>query len=165
MAYKSYFPSALGLITLTSNGKELTGLYFEGQKFAPNFKEHLEAPLEIFTKTKVYLVEYFNGNKPSFSLPLKPQGTDFQKLVWSSLITIPYGTTTTYGEIARQVALKLGKSKMSAQAVGSAIAHNPICIVIPCDRVLGQKQKMVGFVAGIERKEWLLRHEKTSIIV
>ena len=85
MAYKSYFPSALGLITLTSNGKELTGLYFEGQKFAPNFEEYLEAPLEIFTKTKVYLVEYFNGNKPSFSLPLKPQGTDFQKLVWSSL--------------------------------------------------------------------------------
>ena len=87
MAYKSYFPSALGLITLTSNGKELTGLYFEGQKFAPNFEEYLEAPLEIFTKTKVYLVEHFNGNKPSFSLPLKPQGTDFQKLVWSSLIT------------------------------------------------------------------------------
>ena len=110
-------------------------------------------------------MEYFNGNKPSFSLPLKPQGTDFQKLVWSSLITIPYGTTTTYGEIAKKVALKLGKSKMSAQAVGSAIAHNPICIVIPCHRVLGQKQKMVGFVAGIERKEWLLRHEKTSIIV
>ena len=144
MAYKSYFPSALGLITLTSNGKELTGLYFEGQKFAPNFEEYLEAPLEIFTKTKVYLVEHFNGNKPSFSLPLKPQGTYFQKLVWSSLITI---------------ALKLGKSKMSAQAVGSAIAHNPICIVIPCHRVLGQKQKMVGFAAGIERKEWLLRHE------
>ncbi|MCI7774114.1 MAG: methylated-DNA--[protein]-cysteine S-methyltransferase, partial [Succinivibrio sp.] len=89
----------------------------------------------------------------------KPQGTDFQKLVWSSLITIPYGTTTTYGEIAKKVALKLGKSKMSAQAVGSAIAHNPICIVIPCHRVLGQKQKMVGFAAGIERKEWLLRHE------
>lgn len=81
MAYKSYFPSALGLITLTSNGKELTGLYFEGQKFAPNFEEYLEAPLEIFTKTKVYLVEHFNGNKPSFSLPLKPQGTDFQKLL------------------------------------------------------------------------------------
>ena len=113
----------------------------------------------IRDRAKVWLDGYFSGNPAELSFPLNPHGTSFQKQVWEILLTVPYGKTTTYGAIAREIALRTGKEKMSAQAVGQAVGANPISILIPCHRVVGANGKLTGYAGGLDKKEWLLRHE------
>ena len=106
------------------------------------------------------LQEYFQGKRTRFTFPLRLDGTDFQKAVWQELLGIPYGQTRTYGNIAREMARITGKEKMSAQAVGQAVGSNPISIIIPCHRVVGERGKLTGYAWGIDKKLWLLRHEE-----
>ena len=103
---------------------------------------------------------YFQGKQPDFFPALHMQGTPFQKLVWELLLQIPYGETITYGELAGQIAAQLGRTSMSAQAVGGAVGHNKISILIPCHRVVGRDQSLTGYAGGLERKKWLLELEK-----
>ena len=164
MLYKSTYNSPLGKITLASDGKNLIGLWIEGQKyFLSSIKSELkEQPdLEIFTKTTNWLDRYFKNKKPGISeIPLAPNGTTFQKAVWEILCKIPYGKTTTYGEIAQEIAKQKGLKKMSAQAVGGAVGHNPISIIIPCHRVIGSNGNLTGYAGGIDKKIKLLKLEK-----
>ena len=163
MYYSTSFQSPIGELLIVSNPSSLVGIWFYGQKyFAKNLSS---APIaknncEILQNTKQLLTQYFKNQKPNFhALPLSPQGTDFQKTVWSTLLTIPYGKITTYGSIAKQVAQQLNKPQISAQAIGNAVAHNPISIVIPCHRVLNFKGEMTGYAGGIDKKQYLLQLE------
>lgn len=164
MLYKSTYNSPLGKITLASDGKNLIGLWIEGQKyFLSSIKSELkeQSDLEIFTKTTNWLDRYFQNKKPEISeIPLAPRGTEFQKAVWEILCKIPYGQTTTYGKIAQQIAKQFGKEKMSAQAVGGAVGHNPVSIIIPCHRVIGSNENLTGYAGGIDKKIKLLKLEK-----
>lgn len=157
MFYKTTYNSPLGEITLCSDGTNLVGVWFNGQKyFAATVKEtHTNDTLALFTDVKNWLDRYFAGKKPEISeLPLAPAGNEFRQAVWKILCEIPYGQTTTYGEIAKQ----LGKPK-SAQAVGGAVGHNPISIIIPCHRVVGKNGSLTGYAGGIDKKIKLLKHE------
>ena len=160
-----HYSSPLGGITLASDGKALTGLWFDEQKYFPNklVKERNEADLPIFTQTCNWLDIYFRGKEPVFTPPLNPQTTTFRKAVCDILLTIPYGQTITYGEIARILAEQQGVERMSAQAVGNAIGHNPISIVVPCHRVLGANGSLTGYSGGLDRKIKLLKLEKYKI--
>ena len=163
--YKSIFLSPIGKIILTCDQScdNLTGLYFDGQKYLPNWFKNLEIKddLKIFQDVKRQLSLYFNGKSPDFaSICLKPKGTSFQIMVWNVLLSVDYGKTITYGEIANIVAKKLGRPKMSARAVGYAVGHNPISIIIPCHRVLGKNQQLTGYAGGIAKKQFLLNLEK-----
>lgn len=164
MLYKSTYNSPLGKITLASDGKNLIGLWIEGQKyFLSSIKSELkeQSDLEIFTKTTNWLDRYFAGENPKLAeLQLAPNGTTFQKAVWEFLCKIPYGQTSTYGKIAQQIAKQFGKEKMSAQAVGGAVGHNPISIIIPCHRVIGSNGNLTGYAGGIDKKTKLLKLEK-----
>ena len=150
------YHSPIGPLWLTTSGEALTGLWMHpAEGTAPDGAD------PVLQKTKRWLDCYFLGKHPSLDqLPLSPAGTDFQRLVWEILLTIPYGATRTYGDIAREAAARLGKEKMSAQAVGGAVGHNPISIIIPCHRVIGAKGALTGYAGGLEKKEWLLRHEE-----
>ena len=118
---------------------------------------------ELIRRTYKQFVEYLDGKRKVFDLPLSLKGTDFQKQVWQALRDIPYGETTTYGEIAQKMAVKLNKPGMSAQAVGGAVGHNPISIIIPCHRVVGSNGSLTGYAGGIDKKMWLLRHEGANM--
>ena len=142
----------MGDLTLVSDGLSLTGLRFGGQEIK-------DAALPVFADTCRWLDIYFTGRDPGFLPQLAPEGTPFRREVWNLLLTIPYGETTSYGALAAKIAYKLGKDKMSAQAIGGAVGHNPIPIIIPCHRVIAADGSIGGFSAGIERKAWLLRHE------
>ena len=163
MYYSTTYPSPLGLITIASTEDALVGLWIEGQKyFIGSLKEPLtECPdLPILIQARQWLDRYFAGEKPSLTeLKLAPIGSDFRQRVWSILCQIPYGETTTYGEIAAQLAEKRGLARMSAQAVGGAVGHNPISILIPCHRVVGTDGSLTGYAGGIEKKAALLRLE------
>ena len=163
MYYSTTYPSPLGLITIASTEDALVGLWIEGQKyFIGSLKEPLtERPdLPILIQTRQWLDRYFAGEQPSLTeLKLAPIGSDFRQRVWSILCQIPYGETTTYGEIAKQVAAELGRETMSAQAIGGAVGHNPISIIIPCHRVVGTNGSLTGYAGGIDKKIWLLNHE------
>lgn len=163
MIYSTNLPSPLGNILLASDGKNLIGLWLEGQKyFSGTVKEEMteKNDLPIFIDTKKWLEKYFGGQKPSISdLPMSPRGGDFRKAVWEILCNIPYGKLTTYGEIAKEIAAKNGREKMSAQAVGGAVGHNPISIIIPCHRVVGSNGSLTGYAGGIDKKIKLLKHE------
>ncbi len=165
--YKSVYSSPIGNVTMASDGKSLIGLWFEGQKyFAASIKEDLveNNDLEIFNQTKIWLDRYFQGQQPQISeLLLNPIGNSFRQSVWKILREIPYGSTMTYGEIAQIIALENGKQRMSAQAVGGAVGHNPISIIIPCHRVVGANGNLTGYAGGIERKIELLRHEGVKL--
>ena len=165
MNYIHHYVSPLGKITLASNGKALTGLWFDGQKHFPHnlISESTEAELPIFTQTCKWLDTYFTGKQPGFTPPINLQTTPFRKAVYDILFTIPYGQTVTYGEIAHILAERKGIEHMSAQAVGGAVGHNPIGIIIPCHRVVGSDGSLTGYAGGLERKKWLLRHEKIVI--
>lgn len=156
--YRSSYCSPLGTIDLTADEIGLTGLYFEQQKyfFYDRWMEKEERELPVFQETKQWLDVYFSGKEPGFSVSLHLKGTDFQKEVWKILYDIPYGETTTYGEIARQIAEKRGLKTMSAQAVGGAVGHNPVSLIVPCHRVLGAGGQLTGYAGGIERKKQLL---------
>ena len=148
------YESPVGKLLLRSNGEALTGLWI-GQE--------AEAPLEedpVLMKTKQWLDAYFRGERPIMEIPVFLEGTEFQKAVWELLLKIPYGKTCTYGELAAALTARLGKEKMSAQAVGQAVGKNPVSILVPCHRVVGTGGKLTGYAWGIDRKQWLLNHEK-----
>lgn len=153
MDYIQSYTSDLGDITLASDGTYLTGLWFDGQKFdrANLSKNYLEKDLPIFDDVKHWLNIYFSGKEPGFMPPIQVQSTAFRMQVWEILISIPYGQTMTYGEIAKKIS-----NTMSCQAVGQAIGHNPISIIIPCHRVVGTNGSLTGYAGGIERKIKLL---------
>ena len=162
MHYINHYHSPLGTILLAADDTGLTGLWFEGQKyFAQGLdKETEEKELSVFQATRRWLDVYFTGQAPDFQVPLHFQGTTFQKEVWKILLSIPYGETTTYGAIAKQLAAKRGLPHLSAQAVGSAVGHNKISIIVPCHRVIGADGSLTGYAGGIWRKEKLLALEQ-----
>lgn len=154
--YIAHYSSPLGSMTLASDGTALTGLWFNGQKyFADTLKEvqTLNPNLPVFDLTRQWLDIYFSGKEPTFTPPLLLQGSPFRKQVWQLLLEIPYGRTMTYGELARKLQCK------SAQAVGGAVGHNPISIIIPCHRVIGADGSLTGYAGGVERKASLLKLE------
>ena len=143
---------------MESDGTCLTGLRIGGE-VCPGAE--YKGDLEIFCKTERWLEAYFSGTpRPVSQIPVKPEGTPFQRMVWEYLLTVPWGATCTYGGIAREIAPKLGREKMSAQAVGQAVGRNPIWILIPCHRCVGAGGKLTGYAGGLDKKAWLLRHEE-----
>lgn len=162
MHYINHYHSPLGTILLAADDTGLTGLWFEGQKyFAQGLdKETEEKEFSVFQTARRWLDVYFSGQAPDFQVPLHFQGTTFQKEVWKILLSIPYGETTTYGAIAKQLAAKRGLPHLSAQAVGSAVGHNKISIIVPCHRVIGADGSLTGYAGGIWRKEKLLALEQ-----
>ncbi len=156
----NYYDSPLGRLTLASDGNRLTGLWFEEQKYYAENINHQEKDLPVFATTKKWLELYFSGRYPDFIPEIYLKGTDFQKNVWRELLKIPYGQTSTYGEIAQKLAKARGIAHMSAQAVGVAVGHNPISIIIPCHRIIGSKGNLVGYSGGLERKKQLLLLEE-----
>ena len=165
MIYTFDYNSPLGKITMASDGESLLGLWFENQKyFADNIKgESEEKRLEIFDKTSKWLDIYFSGKEPDFTPKIKLTGTPFRKEVAKIMLTIPYGKTMTYGEIAEKIAHQKGIEKMSAQAVGGAVGHNSISIIIACHRVVGANGSLTGYAGGIDKKIELLKLEKADI--
>ena len=165
MEYIHHYMSPLGGITIASDGEALTGLWFDGQKyFEANLSaEHEEKKLEIFDITDKWLDIYFSGKEPDFTPPVSMKTTEFRKKVWKILLTIPYGKTMTYGEIAEKIAKDSGKAKMSAQAVGGAVGHNSISLIIPCHRVVGANGSLTGYAGGIEKKKKLRELEKADM--
>ena len=163
MTYKTHRATPLGPVTLASDGNHITGLWMEGQKYygggLPNGVTEKQ-DLPVFTLAIDWLDRYFAGQKPAISnLPLAPGGSDFRRAVWDILCEIPYGAYTTYGDIAKIMSTRTGRESMSAQAVGGAVGHNPISIIIPCHRVVGAAGSLTGYAGGIDKKVWLLEHE------
>lgn len=165
MQYISHYLSPLGNILLAADDKGLIGLWFEGQKyFALHLdSQHQENETPLLQKTKAWLDLYFSGKEPDFFVPLHFVGSQFQNEVWSILCSIPYGKTTTYGAIAKQLAKKRGQEHMSAQAVGGAVGHNAISILVPCHRVVGSNGSLTGYAGGIDKKIQLLTLEKVNM--
>ncbi len=165
--YSTIHPSPLGQLTLASDGEALVGLWLPGQKYFGATAPGAWAPAEelpVFLEAKAWLDAYFAGEQPEISqLNLSPAGSTFRQMVWEMLREIPYGKTTTYGEIAQKVAARWGKRSMSAQAVGGAVGHNPISLIIPCHRVVGAGGRLTGYAGGLDKKIWLLRHEGVPV--
>lgn len=161
MQSTNHYSSPLGELLLAADDKGLTGVWFVGQKyFAYHLdKDHEDRNLPIFEETRHWLDEYFSGKRPNFTPTLHLVGTDFQIEVWNILRTIPYGKTITYGDIAKLMAKKHGLKSMSAQAVGGAVGHNEISIIVPCHRVIGADGNLTGYAGGIDRKKKLLQLE------
>lgn len=157
----THYPSPLGTLLLAADDQGLTHLALPGQRYQPIFSDTVceKTDLPIFAETRHWLDQYFSGTAPSAFPPLHPQGSTFQLTVWQLLLTIPYGETTTYGAIAREIARMRGLARMSAQAVGGAVGHNPISIIIPCHRVVGTNGSLTGYGGGIDKKIALLSHE------
>lgn len=159
MNYIHVYESLIGRILLTADEHALTGLYFEGEKYAPSFpaaQAHAARP-PVIDDTVRWLNIYFSGRDPGFCVPFSLKGTPFQRSVWRILLSIPYGKTITYGQIAAQLAGPSGR--MSAQAVGGAVGRNPVSILVPCHRVIGADGSLTGYAGGIERKARLLALE------
>ena len=163
MLYSTEFPSPIGKLILAGDGVNLCGLWLEGQKYfmqGINKTPGRAVDLPVFQAAKQWLDRYFAGKKPSpEELPLAPCGSGFRQLVWRCLLQIPYGQVTTYGNIAKEVSAAMGLEHMSAQAVGGAVGHNPISIIIPCHRVVGADGSLTGYAGGIEKKIQLLTLE------
>ena len=166
MMYAYHCSSPLGGITLASDGEALTGLWFDGQQHFPNNLPAYspKAELPIFVQTVKWLDTYFSGKEPDFTPPIRLHTTPFRRAVYNILLTIPYGCTVTYGEIAGILAEQRGIQRMSAQAVGGAVGHNPIAMIIPCHRVIGADGSLTGYAGGLNRKIRLLRLEQTGTI-
>lgn len=167
MIYTTNFDSPVGMITLATADKKLIGLWLGGRNFFEStIEEEMIAndDLEIFLDTRNWLDQYFAGKKPAISdLPLSPSGSEFRKSVWRILCKVPYGEVTTYGKVAEEIAKERGIAKMSAQAIGGALAHNPISIIIPCHRVVGSDGSLIGYAGGIDRKIKLLEYEDVDL--
>ena len=150
---------------MASDGDALIGLWFDGQKYFADVldDEYEERKLPVFDETKRWLDTYFDGKEPEHTPPLRLKTSEFRREVWEIMLTIPYGATMTYGEIAKKIAEKRGMSTMSAQAVGGAVGHNAISIIIPCHRVIGSDGSLTGYAGGIERKLALLKLEGADI--
>lgn len=159
-----YYHSPLGPIMMASDGEALSGLWFVGQKyFADGIEgEYTEKSLPIFDEVIRWLDIYFKGHEPGFTPLILMKTTSFRKAVWEVMLTIPYGKTMTYGEIADVIAKKRNISKMSSQAVGGAVSHNPISLIIPCHRVVGADGSLTGYAGGIDKKRQLLELEKAK---
>jgi methylated-DNA-[protein]-cysteine S-methyltransferase len=163
MYYSTTYSSPLGTITLACYEDSLIGLWIEGQKYhgatlPTTTIENNDRP--VFNTAKKWLDRYFAGEKPDIAeLSLAPIGGEFRQLVWQILCEIPSGKIITYGDIAKKIAVKMGQSRMSSQAIGGAVGHNPIAIIIPCHRVVGAKGNLTGFAGGLQRKVTLLELE------
>ena len=162
--YISHYDSPLGGITLAADGDALTGLWFDGQKhFGATLSSNpIEKQRPVFQETKRWLDIYFSGRDPAFTPPLHLRATPFRRAVWEILLMIPYGRTTTYGAIAARLAGLTGE-RVSARAVGGAVGHNAISLIIPCHRVIGADGALTGYAGGTERKLCLLRMESAPV--
>ncbi len=163
MYYSTTYASPIGNITLACDENSLVGLWTDGQKYygdtiPERMMEKDNSP--ILAAAKKWLDKYFAGKKPDISeLPLAPIGGEFRQGVWQILCEIPYGEVITYNDIAQEMAFKMNKEKMSCQAIGGAVGHNPISVIIPCHRVVGSNGSLTGFAGGIDKKIKLLEHE------
>ena len=167
MYYSSRYASPVGEIVMVSDKDNLVGLWFSGEKY---FCSTIDGDIiedndaDILKAGRAWLDSYFAGKAPSPSgLPLAPAGSDFRQNVWRLLMEIPYGQVTTYGDIAKEMAKRMGKKSMSAQAVGGAVGHNPISILIPCHRVIGSSGSLTGYAGGIHKKLELLKLEGVDL--
>ena len=165
MIYTQHYESPLGGILLAADETGLTGLWFDGEKYyADNLAaEHEARDTQALGASKRWLDVYFAGKEPDFLPPLHPIGSAFRQEVWQLLLEIPYGQTTTYGALARRLAERRGLRHMSAQAVGGAVGHNEISILIPCHRVVGTSGSLTGYAGGIDKKLSLLRLEQADL--
>ena len=155
------YDSPLGRITLAGDGEALTGLWFEGQK---HYMESLprvcgKKALPVFTEACCWLDIYFSGRDPGFTPEIRMRGTAFRKAVWEALLAIPYGRTVTYGEIADRITERERLPRVSARAVGGAVGHNAVSLIIPCHRVIGKNGSLTGYAGGLDRKKRLLEME------
>jgi methylated-DNA-[protein]-cysteine S-methyltransferase len=159
--FMTKYESPVGNLTLVSNGRQLTGLFVDGQRYFPDVsKMETKKDLAVFDATIHWLDAYFEGKSPcGETIPLKPEGTPFRMAVWKLLKAIPYGETTTYGELARKLNETAGM-KTCARAVGNAVGHNPISIIIPCHRVIGVDGGLIGYAGGLDVKRKLLKLEQ-----
>ena len=164
MDYTHHYHSPVGDLTMASDGEVLTGLWFDGQKhFADTLSaEYTEKDLPVFDETDHWLDLYFSGKDPGFIPALNMRTTAFRKAVWEILLTIPYGETMTYGQIAERIAKQRGARRLSARAVGGAVGHNAILLIIPCHRVVGADGSLTGYAGGVEKKRRLLHMEGTA---
>ncbi len=161
MRYVMNYKSPFGKILLVADEIGLIGVWFDMEKYyvLNSDKEHEYKDTPVFTETSRWLDIYFSGKDPEFLPPLHMIGSEFQKEIWNILLKISYGQTTTYGEIANEIAVARGIKKMAAQAVGGAVGSNDISIIVPCHRVIGKGGSLTGYGGGIEKKEYLLRLE------
>ncbi len=164
MYYRTDYSSPIGELILACSENGLMGLWIKGQKYEcrtlPKENVIIKNDFPILIQARKWLDDYFNDMHPIIStLPLDPIGTEFQKTVWDILIKIPYGQVTTYNDISKEIASKKGIARMSAQAVGGAVGHNQISIIIPCHRVIGSNGSLTGYAGGIDKKIKLLTHE------
>ena len=163
MNYMKSFPSPIGELVAVCSEHHLLGLWMDGQKYFlntmhGNYEKVTSHP--VLDQVQDWLERYFGNEKPlPGELPLAPQGSAFRQCIWKHLCEIPYGELTTYGSLARQAAAELGKERMSAQAVGGAVGHNPISIIIPCHRVVGTNGSLTGYAGGLDKKIFLLEQE------
>ena len=164
MYYYLKYPSFVGKLTVVSDENSIVGLYIEGQKYFFDKEMILNEEIPVLKSAVNWLDKYFDGKKPNISdISLNLCGSEFRKLVWNILCDIPYGSVVTYGEIAKKVARIKGKKYMSAQAIGGAISHNPISIIVPCHRVIGVNGNLTGYASGINVKKKLLEFEKVDM--
>lgn len=165
MQYTNTYQSPVGEILLACDETGMTGLWFAGEKFYALSldSEHEEKEMPVFDDTKRWLTIYFSGKEPDFMPKLHMIGSPFQLSVWKILRQIPYGHTTTYGEIAEQIAEERGLSRMSAQAAGGAVGHNEISVIVPCHRVVGSNGSLTGYAGGIDKKAEMLRLEDVNM--
>ncbi len=163
--YTHHYESPLGGITMASDGEAIIGLWFDGQKYfaASLGRKVAEKRLPVFDEAGRWLDLYFSGKDPGFTPKLKMRTTAFRKRIWEILLTIPYGQTVTYGRIAEIAAAQTGRKRMSAQAVGGAVGHNAISLIIPCHRVVGAGGSLTGYAGGLDRKARLLELEQTGL--
>ena len=154
--YYTEYTSPLGVLTLCSDGEAITGLYLPGQKFSPKDQTKKD-DLKVFRMAEQWLDRYFAGENPESQIPVRPEGTAFQRRVWNLLAQVPYGKTVTYGQLARKIS-----PNMSSQAVGGAVGRNPVSILIPCHRCLGAGGALTGYAGGLEAKRYLLQLEEQN---
>lgn len=161
MQYTTSYQTPLGQVLLAADETGLTGLWFEGAKHygAGLDPEHEEKEMPVFDTVRKWLKMYFDGQEPDFLPPIHMIGSPFRIRIWEHLLKIPYGQTMTYGELAGRIAEERGIARMSAQAVGGAVAHNPISIIIPCHRMVGTDGSLTGYAGGIPKKAGLLKLE------
>jgi methylated-DNA-[protein]-cysteine S-methyltransferase len=161
MNFTFLYSSPVGALTLASDGERITGLWLAGQKYfaATLDAERAVKNLPVFERAAEWLTAYFSGANPDFTPPLAPRGSDFRQAVWALLREIPYGEVIAYGELAKRTAGRIGAARMSAQAVGGAVGHNPISLMIPCHRVVGADGSLTGYGGGIQNKIKLLTLE------
>ena len=161
MDYVAHYDSPLGGITMASDGEMLTGLWFDGQKYYADTlsREYEKREVPVLGMTREWLDVYFGGRDPGPVPPLGMKGTDFRRRVWEILLTIPYGKTMTYGDVAAVIAKERNIVGMSSRAVGGAVGHNPVSIIIPCHRIIGSDGTLTGYAGGTDRKKRLLEIE------